>query len=56
MIKVGVTEVSTFLEPSTAASTTTEFAGFLGNTALGASFTADNLVFIRRFCGHTGVK
>ena len=59
MIKVGVTEVSTFLEPSAAASTATEFAGFLGNTALGASFTADNLGCTRRpgqFCGHVGVE
>ena len=36
MIKVCVTGISTFLEPSSAASTTTEFAGFVDRTALGA--------------------
>ena len=59
MIKVGVTEISTFLEPSTSASATAEFAGFLGNTALGASFTAACRRYTRRpgrFCGYAGVK
>ena len=39
MIKVCVTGISAVLEPSTAASATTEFAGFLDNAALGAYFT-----------------
>ena len=56
MIKVGVASVSTFLEPSSAASTTAEHAGFLGNTTLGTSFTASNHGFTRRFCGYVGVK
>ena len=40
MIKVSVAGVSTVLEPSTATSATTEFAGFLENTALGTTFTS----------------
>ena len=34
MLKLCVTDISAFLEPSTAASTTAEFAGFLGDAAL----------------------
>ena len=39
MIEVWVTGISAVLEPSTAASATTEFAGFLDTAALGAYFT-----------------
>ena len=35
MTKLCVTGISTLLEPSTAASATTEFARFLGNATLG---------------------
>ena len=38
MIKVSVAGVSAALEPSTAASATTESAGFLGIAALGTHF------------------
>ena len=38
--KVCVTGISTLLEPNTAASATTEFAGFLDRAALGASLAA----------------
>ena len=39
MIEVCVAGISAVLEPSTAASATTEFAGFLDNAALGTYFT-----------------
>ena len=35
MVNLCVTGISTILEPSTAASTTAPFAGFLGTAALG---------------------
>ena len=58
MIKVGVTSVSAFLEPSTAASATTELAGLLETAALGAPFTAVYRGYARResFCGHVYVE
>ena len=59
MIKVGITEVSTFLEPSAAASATTELAGLLETAALGTSFIATYRRCSRRpgrFCGNPGVK
>ena len=59
MIKVGVTEVSTFLEPSAAASTTTESAGLIETAALRTPFTAAYCRFTRRhghFCGYAGAK
>ena len=54
MIEVGVPTLSTVLEPSTAASATTEFAGFLDRTALGATLIAYWGCGCRRpcFCGH----
>ena len=41
MIKVGVPGISTLLEPSTAATATTEFAGFRDNAAFGACSADD---------------
>ena len=41
MLKLFVADISTLLEPSTAASATTEFAG-LGNTAFEAPVAAAN--------------
>ena len=40
VIKLCVAGISTVLEPSTIASATTEFAGFLGSTALGTPAAA----------------
>ena len=57
MIKVGVANISTPLEPRTAASATTELAGLLKAAALGAPFTGANRGFARRagrFCGRCG--
>ena len=41
MIKIDVADISAFLEPSTAASATAGFAGFLDGTALRACGTSD---------------
>ena len=56
MIEVWVASISTVLEPSTAASATTEFAGFLNAAALGAHLAS--YLGRRRgcFCGHADVK
>ena len=40
MIEVCVTGISTVLEPSTAASATAAFTGFLDSAALGTAFAA----------------
>ena len=40
MIKGRVADISAFLEPSTAASATTEFAIFVGSTTLGTLVAA----------------
>ena len=59
MIKVGVAKISTFFEPSAAASTTAELAGLLKAAALGTPFAAAYCRFNRRprhFCGHAGAK
>ena len=64
MIEVWVASISTVLEPSTAASATTEFAGFFDTAALGArvaAYLAAYLGCARRrrrdcFCGHVHVK
>ena len=63
MIEVCVAGISTVLEPRTAASTTTEFAGFLDADALGtrvAAYLAAYCGCARRrggcFCGHVNVK
>ena len=57
MIKVCVADITTFLEPSTAAGTTTEFAGFLDSAALGTTFAVYRGYSCRHgcFCGHEGV-
>ena len=52
MIKVGVANISTPLEPRTAASATTELAGLLKAAALGACRFARP----ERFCGHADVN
>ena len=41
VIKLCVAEVSAFLEPRTAGSTTAEFAGFIGTATLATPFVAD---------------
>ena len=49
VIKGGVADIAAFAKPSTAASTTTEFAGFLG-TALGALIGIYHGCLCRRGC------
>ena len=59
MIKGSVAGISTVLEPSTTASATTEFAGFLDTAALGTPFTSAYGGCSRRrgcFCGNVHVK
>ena len=59
MTKVRVTGVSAVLEPSTIASATTEFAGFLDTAALKTPFIDSYCERDRRrgcFCGHADVK
>ena len=63
MIKGSVAGISTVLEPSTAISATTEFAGFLDAAALGTRVAAYLAAYRghagrRRgcFCGHVHVK
>ena len=57
MIKVCVAGISTLVEPSTAASAATEFAGFLNSAAVGTTLPAyRGCTRCRRcFCGHAGV-
>ena len=63
MIEVWVTGISAVLEPSTAASATTEFAGFLDTATLGtrvAAYLAAYCGCARRrrgcCCGHVNIK
>ena len=58
MIKVFVASISALIEPSTAASATTEFAGFLDSAALRTTLAAYRGCTCRcgRFCGHESVK
>ena len=63
MIEVCVAGTSAVLEPSTAASATTEFAGFLDAAALGTRVVAYLAAYRGhagrrrgRFCGHVHVK
>ena len=58
VLKPGVAGISALLEPSTAAKTTTAFAGLVAHTTLGASRTAcHGCASSRRGCfgGHAGV-
>ena len=53
VIKLCVASISTGLEPSTTASTTAGFAGFLASTAHGAFATTRHC---GGFCGHASVN
>ena len=68
MIKVCVADISALVEPSTTASATTEFAGFLDSAALGAAlgayrgctchdcFFVSRRVFFFAICVHNYIK
>ena len=53
MVKLCVTDISAVLKPSTTASTTAGFAGFLASTAHGAFAAARHC---GGFCGHASVN